>query len=148
MLLNLLGPDLPPEPAMFGVLPAYGLYLRHARRIEPAGIEVRFAAPDLRPAFVLDDVDGARFRDCDAQRASEVPAFVLRDVRDFTVRDTRPVADTHFDAVRHKELLTKSAGDVAGTVAAVFSVPGATRRRGAAQVTTLSAASVRSGASR
>jgi polygalacturonase len=96
--------EAPPEPAMFGVLPAYGLYLRHARRIELAGIEVRFAAPDLRPAFVLDDVDGARFRDCDAQRASEVPTFVLRDVRDFTIRHTRPVTDTHFDAVRHKEL--------------------------------------------
>ena len=45
-----------PEPSMFGVLPAYGFYVRHAAGIRMDGVEVGFMSPDTRPAFVLDDV--------------------------------------------------------------------------------------------
>ena len=38
---------------MFGVLPAYGFYIRHAKGITFDGVRVGFAAPDTRPATDL-----------------------------------------------------------------------------------------------
>jgi polygalacturonase len=96
--------DAPPEPAMFGVLPAYGFYVRHATRVEMDNVEVGFTNEDRRPAVVLDDVVDATFHRCRAQKASNVPTFVLRDVTDFTALHTRPVPDTHLDHVTLREL--------------------------------------------
>ena len=45
-----------PEATMWGDLPAKGFYVRHARNIHFANIEVHTTAPDLRPAIVRDDV--------------------------------------------------------------------------------------------
>ncbi|WP_158890117.1 rhamnogalacturonidase [Amycolatopsis anabasis] len=96
--------DVAPEPAIFGILPAYGCYIRHAKRIEMDNVRVNFLTPDLRPAFVLDDVDGAAFHRCRAAKAPDVPTFVLRDVTEFDALHTRPVADTHLDHVEREEI--------------------------------------------
>jgi polygalacturonase len=77
-----------PEPSMFGTLPAYGLYLRHARNVTLRDVEVGFAQEDLRPAFVLQDVAGAHFDHVKAGLAPRVPFALLRDVRDLSARDT------------------------------------------------------------
>lgn len=82
-----------PEPSLFGLLPAYGFYIRHAAGIRMDGVELGYSAADTRPAFVLDDVrdivlDGVR-----AQKAAGVPTFVLRDVTDFDLARSAPVAD-------------------------------------------------------
>ena len=45
-----------PESKMFGRLPAYGLYCRHAKGIRVNGFEVSAAPGEGRPAFVYDDV--------------------------------------------------------------------------------------------
>jgi polygalacturonase len=50
-----------PEATMFGDLPATGLFLRHMRNLDVSNVEVRVEAPDPRPAFWLEDVEGARF---------------------------------------------------------------------------------------
>ncbi|MEU5258761.1 glycosyl hydrolase family 28-related protein [Amycolatopsis sp. NPDC021455] len=93
--------EAPPEPAMFGVLPAYGFYIRHAEHLAMNDVEVGFTAQDRRPAFVLDDVEDADFHHCRAGKAAGSPTFVLRNVTGFTTRDTHPVPDTH---VGHTEL--------------------------------------------
>jgi len=84
-----------PEPSMFGVLPAYGFYIRHASGIRMDGIEVGFASPDTRPAFVLDDVKDITFHDVRAQIAPDVPTFVLRDVDDFRLGHSGALADRY-----------------------------------------------------
>src|SRR5215510_11871147 len=43
-----------PEPSMFGVLPAYGFYVRHAAGVHMDGVDVAFMALDTRPEIVLD----------------------------------------------------------------------------------------------
>jgi polygalacturonase len=96
--------DAPPEPAMFGVLPAYGFYIRHAKRVEMDTVEVGFINQDRRPAYVLDDVEDVEFRHCRARKAPEVPTFVLRDVTDFASLHTRGVADVHLEHAELKEL--------------------------------------------
>jgi hypothetical protein len=88
-----------PEPSMFGVLPAYGFYVRHAAGIEMSGIDLGFAEEDGRPAVVLEDVKGADFHDLHAERAPGVPTFVLSEVSDFSTRDCEPVKDMRLERV-------------------------------------------------
>ena len=45
-----------PEFSMFGELPAWGLYVRHVDGLRMNNIRFNIAAPDYRPAMVLDDV--------------------------------------------------------------------------------------------
>jgi polygalacturonase len=82
-----------PEPSLFGVLPAYGFYIRHAAGIHMDGVEVGFMSLDTRPAFVLDDVRDADFHSVRAQKAPSVPTFVLRDVEEFRVGHSGSMPD-------------------------------------------------------
>jgi hypothetical protein len=84
-----------PEPSLFGVLPAYGFYVRHAANVRFEGVEVGFMSPDTRPAFVLDDVRGAELHGVRAQAAASAPTFVLRDVEDFRITHSAPLRDTY-----------------------------------------------------
>src|SRR5215207_3916253 len=91
-----------PEPSMFGEIPAYGFFIRHARGVELSNVEVGFMTEDLRPAFHLEDVRGATFLGVAAQKAADVPTFVLKNVEDFSVRNSRPVPDTRVERTESK----------------------------------------------
>jgi len=93
-----------PENYMFGTLPAYGFYIRHVTGIDLDNVSVSFEQQDTRPAFVLDGVTDADFHHVRAQRVRGVPTFVLDDVNGLYVTDSRPVGDTRFDRVPHREL--------------------------------------------
>ena len=58
------------------------------------GVEVGFMSPDTRPAFVLDDVRDVELHGVRAQKAPNVPTFVLRDVEEFRVTHSRAAAPT------------------------------------------------------
>ncbi|MDP5278943.1 glycosyl hydrolase family 28-related protein [Sphingomonas sp. DG1-23] len=70
------------EPSFMGTLPAFGLYVRHARGIAAKEVSFTTGQPDARPAIVLDDVAGAQIdgvrtsapvvRAVEATRSSEV----------------------------------------------------------------------------
>jgi len=64
-----------PEPSIFGILPAWGFFIRHAKGIELDGIDLSTIQPDKRPAFVLIDT------------------------QDFVLRNSKPVADMKLDSV-------------------------------------------------
>jgi len=49
-----------PEFSMFGELPAYGFYVRHANGISMKNIELTLDDADFRPAFVFDDVQNLK----------------------------------------------------------------------------------------
>ena len=82
-----------PEPSMLGLLPAYGIYVRHAADLSFQNINLSFAKDDTRPVVVLDDVAGAEFDNLKAERAGGAPTFVLRKVTGFLVRNSPGVAD-------------------------------------------------------
>jgi hypothetical protein len=71
-----------PESVMFGHLPAYGCYVRHADRIRLRNIECIADTPDARPAVVADDVEDLILSglECTAP-ASGAPAIGLHDTR-------------------------------------------------------------------
>ena len=72
-------PEMPreyPEPSLFGVLPAYGIYARHVRGLTVEDVTLRNKVEDERPAVVLDDVTDASFPGFVADVKSGVPAVV------------------------------------------------------------------------
>ncbi|MES2429124.1 MAG: glycosyl hydrolase family 28 protein [Bacteroidota bacterium] len=54
--------DSYPEYSMFGELPAWGVYIRHARDVQFTGLTISAAKTDFRTAIVLDDVHRASFK--------------------------------------------------------------------------------------
>ncbi len=46
-----------PEPWMFGIVPASGFYIRHARNITFTNVNLHFMEPDGRPLYVTEDVE-------------------------------------------------------------------------------------------
>jgi polygalacturonase len=93
-----------PEPSMFGTTPAHGFFIRHARGVEMNGIKIQHAGEDLRPAFVIDDVEGADFGRIKVPPTAGVPTFALKQVRDFSVFRSRPVADTEWAVAEKREI--------------------------------------------
>jgi polygalacturonase len=56
-----------PENRMFGnTLPAYGIYIRHAKNISLNNIQFFLEKPDYRPAIILDDAHAIKIRDLNA----------------------------------------------------------------------------------
>jgi polygalacturonase len=96
--------DAYPEPSSFGPMPAHGFFIRHVKGIEMRDVEVRGLKEDFRPAFLLEDVRGAEFFHVKAARVDNIPEFVLKNVEDFSVSQSRPVADTALDRVQVKTL--------------------------------------------
>jgi polygalacturonase len=91
-----------PEPSMFGAIPAYGFFARHVKGLIVRDVEVSFMREDLRPAFVLHEVKGADFYFVKAQRAADVPTFVLKNVEDFSAYQCKGVPDLRLDRVSQK----------------------------------------------
>jgi polygalacturonase len=93
-----------PEPTMFGTTPAHGLIIRHAAGIEVSDFKVVAKAKDARPCVILDDAEHIDFFKIKADRAPDTPAFVLNNVKDFSVAGSKSVADTQVAETEHKEL--------------------------------------------
>lgn len=84
-----------PEPTMFGQLPAYGFYIRHAEDISFNEIKLSNHAPDARPALFLEDVKLAKFKGStfNAGKANN-SAIVLKNVEDIYVEETRLLSNS------------------------------------------------------
>jgi polygalacturonase len=77
-----------PEPSMFGLLPAYGFFIRHAAGIDLNDVSVAYMHEDQRPAFVLDDVNGADFHHVKARKAPGRASLHLVNVHNFTTEES------------------------------------------------------------
>jgi polygalacturonase len=92
-----------PEPSMFGVTPAYGFFIRHAVNVELSNIEVSFMADDARPAFRLENVRNADLVNVKADKIAGGSTVVLKQVEDFTLRNSRSLPETRLDKAGEKE---------------------------------------------
>jgi hypothetical protein len=84
-------------------MPAQGFFIRHVKGIVMRDVTIKPIQEDLRPAFVLEDVDGADFTHIKAPRTPE-GSFALKNVKDFSVTQSRTVPDTYLEAVTRKAL--------------------------------------------
>ena len=93
-----------PDPRFFGRIPAYGFFIRHVNGIEFNDVEIRFMEEDLRPAFVLDDVQNADFNNVKTRKVKGVPTFILKNVKNFKTNQCEAVPDTKLESVDQKKL--------------------------------------------
>jgi len=93
-----------PEPSIFGVLPAWGLFVRYARRVEFRDVRLETEQPDMRPAVVLMDAEDIRFDHLTLSNGSDAPAFVLRNVRGFQSEGSAGRRDVRLKETQEKSL--------------------------------------------
>jgi polygalacturonase len=93
-----------PEPAMFGVLPAYGFFIRHVRGLEMTDVKVTYLNDDARPPFIFSDAKGVELRRIKARRASGVPSLILNGVEDFSIEQSWPLRDLRLKMAKRREL--------------------------------------------
>ena len=93
-----------PEPSMFGILPAYGFFIRHAKGIELNDVDVSVMKEDRRPAFVLDSVEGIDLEHCKAARTDGVPGLVMMKAKGIKIHGTEGLADFQGDSAGKKEM--------------------------------------------
>ena len=65
-----------PEDTMFGFLPAYGFYCRHASNVKMRHLDLGFEKEDHRPALVFEDVQDLDVFDLDAQAHPSALALI------------------------------------------------------------------------
>jgi hypothetical protein len=89
---------------MFGELPSYGFFVRHVKGLQMRDVEVSYLSPDLRPAFWLNDVTGVEFIHVKAQRESDVPTFVMKDITGFSIQQSWPLQDQRIERVEGRRV--------------------------------------------
>lgn len=92
-----------PEPSMFGVLPAYGFYVRHAKGITFENVSVTYEKPEARPAFFLEDVQGIEMFRTNVQTSGSEKMFILQNVSDLRFMNSRYAADLKIEKADHRE---------------------------------------------
>ena len=86
-----------PEPQKFGVLPAYGFFIRHVKNIELNNIEINYLGKETRTAFVLDDVKGGDLFRVKAKKASNTPVLTLNRVEDIAIDGNGTIKNQKID---------------------------------------------------
>jgi polygalacturonase len=92
-----------PEPSMFGVTPAYGFYVRHAKGVAFDNVELSFEKDDARPSFFLEDVKGVEFFRTNAQLSPGAKMFVLKNVSNFSSSQGRGRDDVKIATAARRE---------------------------------------------
>jgi parallel beta-helix repeat protein len=70
-----------PEFSMFGELPAWGLYVRHAKGLTLKNVQMKFIKDDFRAAFIFDDVNELNLSNVSIPSYKEFPVIVMNNVR-------------------------------------------------------------------
>jgi len=78
-----------PEFSMFGELPAWGFYLRHARGIRFNNVKLSYRKDDFRPAIVMDDVQSSGVSGLNIPTAKELPVIYLHETKDVNLTDLK-----------------------------------------------------------
>ena len=92
-----------PDPNRFGTIPAQGFFIRHVNGLIMRDVQIRSEKQDLRPGFILEDVQGADFSHIKLP-AGALSGWRLKSVNNFAVENSRPVADTYLETVTEKTL--------------------------------------------
>lgn len=93
-----------PDPNRFGGMPAHGFFIRHVKGIDLRDVDIRYVKADVRPALAFDDVIGVSLIHVRTQRNGDTPTIALKNVQDFSIQLSRPLADTYLGRVEQKSL--------------------------------------------
>lgn len=108
-----------PEARMFGMLPTFGLYVRHSRNLRFDHFEFSAAHDESRPALMFDDVEDAHIANLQSTAVhGDMPLVSLATARNVTIADS--VAPAGIDT-----FLSVSGSDSANVVLAGDDLRGA-----------------------
>jgi polygalacturonase len=81
-----------PNGKIFGVLPAYGLYIRHAKGVILENIRFGLITEDQRPAILIDNTEQLDINDLRAAGSPNSPELIrLINSRDIMIRESQPL---------------------------------------------------------
>ena len=80
------------NPRFVTPIPAWGLFVRHAKGIELHDVSFTFGAADQRPAVIARDVDGLTFDGFSAQKGAG-PVLQADAVKNLTAKGSAPLPD-------------------------------------------------------
>lgn len=81
-----------PKAKMFGTLPAYGFFIRHAKNIKLSDIFLSFDEPDQRSVICCDDVSNLELSGIRAQStAAAAPFICLKNITDAWIHGCKPL---------------------------------------------------------
>ncbi|HWZ05235.1 MAG TPA: glycosyl hydrolase family 28 protein [Mucilaginibacter sp.] len=76
-----------PEFSMFGELPAWGFYIRHADGIKIKNMVLTCKGTDYRPAFIADDVNGLDLNNLSIPQVKAQPVVLFNKVSGLKLKD-------------------------------------------------------------
>ena len=83
-----------PEFSMFGELPSWGFYVRHAEGIKMKNVKVFYLEDDFRPALVFDDVKGVALENFTVPKAIELPVALFNNTTGIALKNLKfPVSE-------------------------------------------------------
>jgi hypothetical protein len=83
-----------PEFSMFGELPAWGLYVRHAQEVTLENVVLRAVNHDFRSAMVFDDAQKVTLNAVHIEGVGDNPVIVTKDVGAIKLLKTEAPAGT------------------------------------------------------
>jgi polygalacturonase len=92
-----------PEPSMFGLVPAYGFFIRHAKGVDLNDVGVNYMKEDGRPAFVFDQVEGVALENCKAAKSGGGTQAVLLHAKNVSAHHCEGLPDFHVDQTARAE---------------------------------------------
>lgn len=79
-----------PEFTMFGEIPSYGIYVRHAANIVLKNLTIALLANDFRPALIFDDVKSVDISGLSLPVSTVFPAIILNNVGNSSLKNIQP----------------------------------------------------------
>jgi len=84
-----------PNGLTYGTLPAYGLFIRHAKNLVLDNIRLSFREADERPALICDDVENVEIQGLKAQSVPKTPSVIkLSNARKVTIRHSAALGNS------------------------------------------------------
>ena len=115
-------PESYPEFGMFGKLPAYGFYCRHAENLTFNDVELDFIEPDARPAMVFDDISGLELYKIKARVIGSEPLIQCKDIKNMFVQSCmapQGIETFLYISGEKSEHITLSGNDLSGAKNAI-----------------------------
>ncbi|WP_025146024.1 glycoside hydrolase family 28 protein [Pedobacter jeongneungensis] len=78
-----------PEFSMFGELPAWGFYVRHAQGISFKNIKLNVKTPDFRPGVIFDDVTSINIDGLNIDKGENPHQIILKKTGKVSIKNTK-----------------------------------------------------------
>jgi parallel beta-helix repeat protein len=82
-----------PEFSMFGEMPTWGFFIRHAKGVTFKNVVIKTKNSDYRPAVIVMDAEDIKFQNSEFQQLSGIPTLVSKDVKNLKLEKVKGLTD-------------------------------------------------------